>query len=49
MGEGPAFVKIGGHVAYRLEDVEAFEVANLRTSTTQVAAPAKPAEVRYDQ
>ena len=49
LGEGPAFVKIGGHVAYRLEDVEAFEVANLRTSTTQVATPAKPAEVRYDQ
>ena len=49
LGEGPAFVKIGGHVAYRLEDVEAFEVANLRTSTTQVAAPAKPAEVRYGQ
>ncbi|NBX75108.1 MAG: DNA-binding protein, partial [Proteobacteria bacterium] len=41
LGEGPAFVKIGGHVAYRLEDVEAYEVANLRKSTTRVADPVK--------
>ena len=24
-GEGPAFLKIGGRVVYRLEDIEAYE------------------------
>lgn len=33
-GEGPKFVKLGGRVVYRLEDVEAFESDNVRTSTT---------------
>jgi hypothetical protein len=32
-GEGPQFVKLGGRVVYRLEDVEAFEVGRLRAST----------------
>ena len=36
-GEGPAFVKLGGRVVYRLEDVEAFEKAQLHTAT-----PARP-------
>ena len=27
LNQGPAFLKIGGRVAYRLEDIEAFEVA----------------------
>ncbi|PZW38717.1 helix-turn-helix protein [Humitalea rosea] len=30
---GPAFLKLGGRVAYRIEDVEAFEAAQLREST----------------
>ena len=30
---GPNFLKIGGRVAYRLEDVEAWEAERLRTST----------------
>jgi predicted site-specific integrase-resolvase len=38
-GEGPAFLKLGGRVVYRLDDVEAFETAQLRT-------PASTAEVR---
>ena len=33
-GEGPQFVKLGGRVVYRLEDVEAFEMENVRTSTS---------------
>ena len=33
-GEGPQFIKIGGRVVYRLEDVEAFEADQLRKSTT---------------
>lgn len=32
-GEGPRFVKLGGRVVYRLEDVEAFERAQMRAST----------------
>ena len=32
-GEGPAFVKIGGRVVYRLEDVEAYEAGRRCEST----------------
>lgn len=32
-GEGPHFIKLGGRVVYRLEDVEAFEAEQLRAST----------------
>lgn len=37
LGQGPAFLKLGGRVAYRLEDIEAFEAAQTRdaTSTSQ--------------
>jgi hypothetical protein len=30
LGEGPAHLKIGGRVVYRLQDIEAFEGAQLR-------------------
>ncbi|BEQ15411.1 helix-turn-helix transcriptional regulator [Desulfoferula mesophila] len=33
-GEGPPFVKIGASVRYRLEDVEAWLVAQTRQSTS---------------
>jgi predicted site-specific integrase-resolvase len=36
-GEGPQFIKIGGRVVYRQEDVEAFEAEQTRKSTA--AAP----------
>ena len=29
-GEGPRYLKIGGRVVYRLEDVEAYEAGQLR-------------------
>lgn len=40
LGQGPAFLKIGGRIVYRLDDVEAFERAQLRTpaSTAEVHA-----------
>lgn len=38
-GRGPRFLKIGGRVLYRLEDVEAYEVANLQDKTAAGAAP----------
>jgi predicted site-specific integrase-resolvase len=34
VGEGPRFLKLGGRVIYRLEDVEFYEVKQLRDSTT---------------
>ena len=37
LGEGPAYLKIGGRVVYRLEDVEAFEAGNLRASKSAPA------------
>jgi len=36
LGGGPRFLKVGGRVVYRLEDVEAYEREQLR----QKAAPA---------
>lgn len=32
-GCGPKFLKIGGKVIYRLQDIEDYEAANLRTVT----------------
>ena len=32
-GVGPRYLKLGGHVVYRLEDVEAFEAVRLHENT----------------
>lgn len=37
-GNGPPFVKIGGAIAYRLADVEAWEHRNTVSSTSQYGA-----------
>jgi hypothetical protein len=37
LNQGPAFLKLGGRVLYRLEDIEAFEAAQARDP----AAPIK--------
>ena len=34
LGTGVRHIKVGGRVLYRLEDVEAYEAANVRTSTS---------------
>ncbi len=34
LGQGPRYLKIGGRVVYRIEDVEAHETSNVRTSTS---------------
>jgi hypothetical protein len=39
LGQGPRFMKLGGRVAYRLEDVEAFEVEQLREITPRTRKP----------
>ena len=36
-GEGPRFVKLGGRVVYRLEDVEDYEREQIRAITTDNA------------
>ena len=33
-GEGPRFVKLGGRVVYRLLDIEEYEQAMIRSSTS---------------
>jgi len=38
-GEGPIFIKMGGRVVYRQEDVEAYEQEQLRQSTCETASP----------
>ena len=37
LGEGPRFLKLGGRVLYRLEDVEAFEAEQVRQSTPRTS------------
>lgn len=39
IGTGPAFLKIGGRVAYRVEDIDAWETQRLRTRTTVGQTP----------
>jgi hypothetical protein len=31
--QGPPFLRLGGRIAYRLEDIEAFEAAQIRTTS----------------
>ena len=33
VGDGPQFLKLGGRVVYRVEDVERYEVEQLRSHT----------------
>ena len=40
-GCGPRYVKVGGRVLYRLEDVEAYEAAGLRETVPVTPAPAQ--------
>lgn len=38
LGEGPAFVKLGGKVVYNLAVIEAYEKAQIRNSTSDQGA-----------
>ncbi len=38
-GEGPRYLKIGGRVIYRLEDIEAYEAGQLRLAEPETARP----------
>lgn len=51
LGQGPAFLKLGGRVAYRVEDIETFEAAQTRdaTSAPQPVGVGTPAAVTHRQ
>jgi hypothetical protein len=34
LGEGPVYLKLGGRVSYRLEDIEQYEANHLHANTT---------------
>lgn len=34
-GRGPQFLKLGGRILYRIQDIEAFEINNLRQDNSQ--------------
>ena len=36
--QGPAYIKLGGHVVYRLEDIEAYEQLQIRAAGAQRAS-----------
>ena len=38
LGQGPRFLKIGGRVVYRIEDIEAYEAERSRQSTMMAGA-----------
>jgi hypothetical protein len=40
LNQGPAFLKLGGRILYRLEDVEAFEAAQARDPAASARATA---------
>ncbi len=40
LGLGPQHIKIGGRVIYRLADIEAYEEASVRSSTSAVTEKA---------
>ena len=44
IGQGPRYIKIGGRVVYRIEEIEAFELQQTRASTSDI--PAASAIVR---
>lgn len=40
LGQGPRYLKIGGRVVYRIEDIEAYEAERMRESTAADTRPA---------
>ncbi len=42
LGQGPRYLKIGGRVVYRLEDIEAYEIARAREPGEAAAIAGRP-------
>jgi hypothetical protein len=36
LGQGPNYLKVGGRVVYRLDDIDAYEAKHLHTGTSNV-------------
>jgi predicted DNA-binding transcriptional regulator AlpA len=47
LGQGPTFLKLGGSVVYRLEDIEAFEAQQLRAARAALGHPELTGEERF--
>lgn len=49
IGQGPAFLKLGGRVLYRCDDIEAFEHSQLHRALTisDAVARARQAQLRH--
>ena len=43
VGQGPKFLKLGGRIAYRVQDVEEYEAGRLRASTSEGAVRSRGA------
>jgi hypothetical protein len=41
-GTGPRYLKVGGRVVYRLEDIEAYETEQLKVTGAAQATPSTP-------
>ena len=39
IGDGPGYLKIGGRVVYRLEDIEAYEAQQLHLAESEPRSP----------
>jgi hypothetical protein len=44
--QGPAFLKIGGHVVYRLEDIEEYEQMNARLNADTTPSSSRRQGIR---
>ncbi|MCI0753556.1 helix-turn-helix transcriptional regulator [Teichococcus vastitatis] len=49
LGQGPQYLKIGSRVAYRMEDVLAYETARRRSTQEQGEPPPLPEAVRLSR
>ena len=39
LGQGPRYIKIGGRVVYRIDEIEAYEAQQTRASTAEIPQP----------
>ena len=39
LGQGPRYIKIGGRVVYRIDEIEAYEAQQTRVSTAELPQP----------
>ena len=39
LGQGPRYIKIGGRVVYRIDEIEAYEAQQTRASTAEIPLP----------